>query len=38
MRITAHDVGIRNDTVVAIICYAIAAAGTLLMLAALFTI
>ena len=38
MRITAHDVGIRNDTVVAIICYAIAAAGTLLMLAALFAI
>jgi fumarate reductase subunit D len=38
MRITAHDVGIRNDTLVAFICYGIAAAGTLLMLAALFSI
>ncbi len=38
MRITAHDVGIRSDTLVAILCYGIAAAGTLLMLAALFAI
>lgn len=35
MRITAHDLGIRNDTLVALACYGIAAAGTLLMLAAL---
>lgn len=35
MRITAHDVGIRRDTLVALICYGIAAAGTLLLLAAL---
>jgi fumarate reductase subunit D len=38
MRITAHDLGIRNDTLVAFICYGIAAAGTLLMLAALIAI
>ncbi len=38
MRITAHDVGIRSDTLVAILCYGIAAAGSLLMLAALFSI
>ena len=38
MRITAHDLGIRNDTLVAFICYGIAAAGTLLTLVALFTI
>ena len=38
MRITAHDVGIRNDTVVAMVCYGIAAAGTLLMLTALLRI
>ena len=35
MRITAHDLGVRNDTLVAFICYGIAAAGTLLMLVAL---
>ncbi|MFQ5634653.1 MAG: fumarate reductase subunit FrdD [Gammaproteobacteria bacterium] len=38
MRITAHDLGIRNDTIVAFVCYGIAAAGTLLMLAALLNI
>jgi succinate dehydrogenase subunit D len=38
MRITAHDVGIRKDTVVAMVCYGIAAAGTLLMLTALLRI
>lgn len=38
MRITAHDLGVRNDTLVMFICYGIAAAGTLLMLAALFRI
>jgi fumarate reductase subunit D len=35
MRITAHDLGVRNDTLTMIICYGIAAAGTLLALAAL---
>jgi fumarate reductase subunit D len=35
MRITAHDLGVRNDTLVAFICYGIAAAGTLLMLVTL---
>jgi len=35
MRITAHDLGIRNDTVVAFLCYGIAAAGSLLMLIAI---
>jgi succinate dehydrogenase subunit D len=38
MRITAHDFGIRSDTLVAFICYGIAAAGTLLMLVAVFRI
>jgi len=38
MRITAHDLGSRNDTLVAIVCYGIAAAGTLLMVAALLAI
>ena len=38
MRITAHDVGVRNDTLVAIVCYGIAAAGTLLALVALLEI
>ena len=38
MRITAHDLGIRNDTLVMFICYGIAAAGTLLALIALLTI
>jgi fumarate reductase subunit D len=38
MRITAHDVGIRNDTVVMLICYGVAAAGTLLTLLALLRI
>jgi fumarate reductase subunit D len=32
LRITAHDVGIRADSLVAIACYGIAAAATLLML------
>lgn len=35
MRITAHDLGIRNDTLTMIICYGIAAAGTVLALVAL---
>ena len=35
MRITAHDLGVRNDTLTMMICYGIAAAGTLLALAAL---
>jgi hypothetical protein len=38
MRITAHDLGVRNDTLVMLACYGIAAAGTLLMLVALFRI
>jgi fumarate reductase subunit D len=38
MRITAHDLGSRNDTLVMLVCYGLAAAGTLLMLAALFNI
>jgi len=38
MRITAHDLGIRNDTVVMLICYGVAAAGSLLMLLALLKI
>jgi fumarate reductase subunit D len=38
MRITAHDLGVRNDTIVMLVCYGIAAAGTLLMLFALFNI
>ena len=38
MRITAHDLGIRRDRLVAYICYGIAAAGTLLMLVALWNI
>lgn len=38
MRITAHDLGIRNDTLTMWICYGIAAAGTVLLLIALFTI
>lgn len=38
MRITAHDLGIRKDTVVMLVCYGIAAAGTLLMLIALLRI
>lgn len=37
-RITAHDLGVRNDTIVMLVCYGIAAAGTLLMLFALFNI
>jgi len=36
MRITGHDLGIRNDTLVAFVCYGVAAAGTLLMLVAVF--
>lgn len=35
MRITAHDLGIRNDTLVAWVFYGIAAAGSLLAAAAL---
>jgi len=35
IRITAHDLGIRNDTMVMIVCYGIAAAGTLLAMLAL---
>lgn len=35
MRITAHDVGIRVDTLVATICYGIAALATIAMLVAL---
>lgn len=38
MRITAHDLGIRSDTLVMLICYGIAAAGTLLTLLALLRI
>jgi len=38
IRITAHDLGIRNDTLVMFICYGISVASTLLMLAALFNI
>jgi fumarate reductase subunit D len=38
MRITAHDLGVRNDTLVMVICYGVAAAGTLLALAALLRI
>lgn len=38
MRITAHDLGIRNDTAVMLICYGIAGAGTLLTLLALLRI
>ncbi len=38
MRITAHDLGIRNDTLTMFICYGIAAAGTVLSLIALLKI
>ena len=38
MRIIAHDFGARNDTLVILICYGIAAAGSLLTLAALLRI
>ena len=38
MRITAHDLGIRDDTVVMLICYGVATAGSLLLLLALFGI
>lgn len=38
MRITAHDLGIRADTVVAVILYSIAAAATLLLAVALLKI
>jgi fumarate reductase subunit D len=38
MRITAHDVGIRADTLVMLVCYGIAGAATLLMLIALLRI
>lgn len=35
MRITAHDLGVRNDTLVMLVCYGLAAAGTLLAAVAL---
>ncbi len=38
IRITAHDLGVRNDTHDIFICYGITAAGKLLVLAALFNI
>jgi len=38
MRITAHDLGMRNDTLIMFVCYGVAAAGTLLMLTAVFRI
>ena len=38
MRITAHDLGIRNDTLVMLICYGVAACGTVLSLLALLNI
>jgi fumarate reductase subunit D len=38
MRITAHDLGIRSDTMVMLLCYGIASAGTLLTLIALLRI
>jgi fumarate reductase subunit D len=38
MRITAHDLGVRNDTLIMIVCYGIAAAGTLLALLALLNL
>ncbi len=38
MRITAHDLGIRNDKPVMFVCYGVAAAGSLLLLIALLAI
>ena len=38
MRITAHDLGVRNDTLTMFICYGIAAAASLLLLVALLLI
>lgn len=38
MRITAHDLGIRSDTLVMLICYGIAASGSLLLVIALLRI
>ena len=38
MRITAHDVGIRNDTLVWIIFYGIAAVGTVIAIVALLSL
>ena len=38
MRITAHDLGIRNDVLVMLICYGVAAFGTALSLVALLGI
>ena len=35
MRITAHDVGVRADTLVAVVCYGIAALATIAMLVTL---
>ena len=35
IRITAHDLGVRNDTMVMIVCYGVAGAGTLLAILAL---
>lgn len=37
-RITAHDLGIRSDTLVAIICYGIAMTGTAIALVALISL
>lgn len=38
LRITAHDLGVRSNTMVALICYGIAAAASILMLLALLGI
>lgn len=38
MRITAHDLGFRNHALIVLVCYGIATAGTLLLLAALFSL
>jgi len=38
MRITAHDVGIRNDTLVWIVFYGIAAVGTVVAVAAMLSL
>ena len=38
MRITAHDLGVRNDTLTMFVCYGVAAIGTMLALIALLGI
>ena len=38
LRITAHDLGVRSDRTAALICYGIAAAGSILLLLALLGI